>query len=115
MKSEFTIFEDAPGYWYVPRSLEKDAIRNPDAYRTEVHPTKISACRAALEKAVQLGATELHLHGFGSTTTIRREALAKGIKPFVYHVSITTRIAPLIRKKSRSSLLRLHKQRTAAI
>lgn len=99
MKAIFTVFEDAPGYWFVPHAAEADAISSPARHRKEVHPTKISACRAALAQAVIDGATELHLHGMGSTTSIKAESLAKGIKPFVYHPSVTTKIAPFARTK----------------
>lgn len=99
MKAEFTVFEDADGYWFVPRSEENAAIADPSSYRVSVHSTKIAACRVALLQAIDTGATELHLHGFGSTTGIKREAASSGVKPFIYWPSITTRIAPFVRAK----------------
>lgn len=99
MKAEFTVFEDAPGYWVVPHEMETAAIAAPARHRTAVHSTKVAACRAALTQAINDGATELHLHGMGTTTSIKREASAKGIKPFIYHPSITTKIAPFARSK----------------
>lgn len=98
-KAEFTIFEDAPGYWFVPRSVEASARAAPAHHRasTTAHPTKIAACRAARAQAVAMGATELHLHGLGVTNTIKREATAKGLKPFIYWPSAVTRIAPFQR------------------
>ena len=94
MKAMFTVFEDAPGYWFVPYEIEADAIAVPAQYRGLVHPTKIAACRAALAQALKDDATELHLHGMGATNSIKREAIAKGVKPFIYWPSITTKIAP---------------------
>ena len=51
MKAMFTVFEDAPGYWFVPYEIEAGAIAVPAQYRGLVHPTKIAACRAALAQA----------------------------------------------------------------
>lgn len=96
MKAVFTVFEDAPGYWFVPYEVEADAIALPAKYRGVVHPTKIAACRAALAQALNDGAKELHLHGMGATTSIKREATEKGIKPFIYYPSISTKIAPFV-------------------
>lgn len=55
------------------------------------------SCRPSL--ALQYGATELHLHGMGATTSIKREAAAKGIKAHIYWPSITTKIAAYVRPK----------------
>lgn len=99
MKAEFTVFEDAPGYWFVPLAVEAAAIAAPGKHRRVAYPTKIAACRAALAEAVTEGATELHLHGMGSTTSIKADAKAKGIKPFFYWPSVTTRIAQFVRVK----------------
>lgn len=99
-KAQFTVFEDKAGYWFVPYALEGAAIAVPEQHRGEVHPTKISACRAALAQAVADGANELHLHGFGSTTSIKKEAMAKGVKPLVYIPSIKTKLAPYNRAKT---------------
>lgn len=100
MKAVLTVFEDAFGYWFVPYEIEADAIAAPAQHRSIVHPTKIAACRAALAHAVNVGATELHLHGIGATTSIKREATAKGIKPFIYWPSIATKIAPFVRSST---------------
>ncbi|PZQ73093.1 MAG: hypothetical protein DI563_15985 [Variovorax paradoxus] len=99
MKAEFVIFEDTPGYWFVPYAIESDARATPERYRGTVYSTKIAACRAALAQAVAQGASELHLHGFGATTTIKKESSAKGLKSFVYWPSITTKIAPYHKAK----------------
>lgn len=93
MKAEYTVFEDEPGYWFVQRADEVSAIGEPARYRREVFSTKIAACRAALDEAVAAGASELHLHGFGATTGIKKEVRAKGLKPFIYFASITTKLA----------------------
>ena len=95
----FTIFEDAPGYWFVPYEQEAAAKANPEKFRQDVYQTKIAACRATLALAKEVGTTELHLHGFGSTTTIRKEAAAQGIKPMVYWPAASTKIAPFARGK----------------
>lgn len=99
-KAEFTVFEDKDGYWFVPHAMESAAIAAPAQHRGEVHPTKISACRAALAQAIADGANELHLHGFGATTSIKKEAMAQGVKPLVYILSITTKLAPYRRAKT---------------
>lgn len=99
VKAEFTIFEDSSGYWGVAHALEAAAIAMPEKHRASVYPTKIGACRHALELALQYGATELHLHGMGATTSIKREAAAKGIKAHIYWPSITTKIAAYVRPK----------------
>lgn len=93
MKAEYTVFEDAPGYWFVQKADEVSAIAEPARYQREVFPTKIAACRAALGEAVASGASELHLHGFGATTSIKKEVRAKGLKPFIYLASIATKLA----------------------
>ncbi len=82
------------GYWCVPHDQEAAAISTPENFRKVVHRTKIAVCRQALEMALRDGATELHLHGMGATTGIKREAIAKGIKPFIYFPSVKTKIAP---------------------
>lgn len=92
MKAEFTVFEDAPGYWFVPTTDEAAAISEPSRFRQDVFPTKIAACRGALAQAVGSGATELHLHGMGATTSIKKEVRAKGLKPFIYIPSIRTKL-----------------------
>lgn len=93
----FTIFEDATGYWFVPYEQEAAAKASPDKYRRDVYQTKIAACRATLALAKEAGATELHLHGFGSTTSIKKEAAAQGIKPLVYWPASSTKIASFSR------------------
>ena len=100
MRAEFTVFEDATGYWFVHHALEEEAISEPEKHRGVVHPTKISACRAALAQAEAEGARELHLHGMGFTPGIKRECLAKGIMPFVYWPASSTRIALFVRAKA---------------
>lgn len=97
-RAEFTVFEDSDGFWFVPRAKEAAALANPAAARTMLHPTKIAACRAALKVAIDDQAQELHLHGVGAVTGIKREASAHGIKAFVYWASIATRIAPFVKK-----------------
>ena len=97
MKVVFTVFEDTPGYWIGPYEEEAAAIGAPAAFRGRVHSTKISACREALAVALSRGASELHLHGVGATTTIKPHAKAAGIKPFVYWPAASTRIAPFAR------------------
>lgn len=99
-KAQFTVFEDKAGYWFVPYAMEDAARAAPDQHRGEIHPTKIAACRAALAQAIANGANELHLHGFGATTGIKKEAMAKGVKPLVYWPSITTKLAPYHRSKA---------------
>lgn len=93
MKAEFTIFQEGVGYWYVPKSAEAAAISEPARHRGTIFPTKISACRMALNEADAGGAKELHLYGFGATTGIKKEAKARGIKPFIYFPSIDTKLA----------------------
>lgn len=95
MKVVFTVFEDTPGYWIGPYKQEAAAISAPAAFRGQMHSTKISACREALAVALSRGATELHLHGVGATTTIKPHAKAACIKPFDYWPAASTRIAPL--------------------
>jgi hypothetical protein len=92
MKAEYTMFKDHSGYWFWPKLQEADVIACPDNYRiaAKIVKTKIEACRLALDDAKSQGATEIHLHGLGSTTSIKRDAKALGIKPFVYHPSIAT-------------------------
>lgn len=92
-KASFTIFEDADGYWFVPSEEEANPklVSKPSG---PAYTSKIAACRAALANAVEAGAVELHLHGCGATTSIKKEAKQQGIKPFVYWPSITSRIAP---------------------
>lgn len=97
-RAEFTVFEDSDGFWFVPRAQEAAAIANPAAAKTQIHSSKIAACRAALKVAIDDQAQELHLHGVGAVTGIKREASAQGIKAFVYWASITTRIAPFCKK-----------------
>ena len=101
-RASFTIFEDADGYWFVPSKSEADpaTVSKPSE---PSYTTKIAACRAALEIAVIAGATELHLFGMGSTTTIKKEAQQKGIKSFVYWPSIRSQIAPFARKAKPSA------------
>jgi len=97
-RASFTIFEDFDGYWFVSSASEADpaTVSKP----TEAtYTTKIAACRAALAKAVIANATELHLYGMGSTTSIKKEAKAKGIMPFIYWPSIRSRIAPFVPQK----------------
>lgn len=97
-RASFTIFEDADGYWFVPSKNEADpaTVTKPS---TESYRTKIAACRAVLEIAVAAEAEELHLFGMGSTTTIKKEAAQKGVKPFVYWPSARSRIAPFVQRR----------------
>lgn len=99
VKAEFTIFEDSSGYWGVEHALEAAAIAAPEKHRASVYPTKIGACRHALKLALHDGATELHLHGMGATTSIKREAAAKGINAHIYWPSFATKIAAYVRPK----------------
>ena len=94
-RASFTIFEDVDGYWFVQAESEADpaTVSKPSG---PAYQTKIAACRAALAIAVAAGATELHLFGMGSTTTIKKDAKQKGVKPFVYWPSIRSRIAPFV-------------------
>ncbi|MBB1634941.1 hypothetical protein [Cupriavidus sp. UME77] len=93
MKAEYTVFEDAPGYWFVPKADEASAIAEPVRFRRAVFATKIAACRGALEDALGSGATELHLYGMGATIGIKKEVREKGLKPFIYFPSIHTKLA----------------------
>lgn len=99
-RASFTIFEDADGYWFVPSSNEADPAMVKKPAPAVTYPTKIAACRAALEIAALDGATELHLFGIGSTASIKKEAKQKGITPFVYLASIRSRIAPYVPRRS---------------
>ena len=65
LKAEFTLLLDYDGYWLVERSIAAEVIAAPDRFRSDVVKTgsKIAACRLALDKAVAMGATELHIHG----------------------------------------------------
>ncbi len=98
-RASFTIFEDADGYWFVPSEGEADptTVSKPSG---PAYTTKIAACRAALAIAAVAGATELHLYGVGSTTTIKKDAKQHGIKPLVYWPSIKSRIAPFVPQKA---------------
>lgn len=93
MKAEFTVFEEDGLFWHVPKAEENAAMATPDAFRKNPHKTKIAACRSALTEAVAMGATELHLYGFGSTTSIKREAKSHSIKVIVYYPSIATKLS----------------------
>lgn len=86
MKAQFTIFMDHDGYWLADKSKAAAIIAAPELHRGEATKvrTKIAACRLALEKARDVGATELHLEGVGATKAIKTEARKAGIKPFVY-------------------------------
>lgn len=92
MKAEFTILMDHDGYWLAEKSQADAIIASPDRYRANAikASTKIAACRMALEKAISIGATELHLHGVGATTGVKKEARKAGIKPFIYFASAMT-------------------------
>ena len=70
--ASFTIFEDMDGYWFVPSKDEADPATVAKPTEAVTYTTKIAACRAALEIAVKNGATELHLFGMGSTTSIKK-------------------------------------------
>ena len=63
------------------------------------YTTKIAACRAALEIAFLEGASEIHLFGMGSTTTIKKDAKQKGMKSFVYWPSARSRVAPFVPRR----------------
>ena len=97
-RASFTIFEDVDGYWFVPSENEADpaTVSKPSE---PSYTTKIAACRAALEIAVLEGATELHLFGMGSTTTIKKDAKQNGVKPFVYWPSARSRVAPFVPRR----------------
>lgn len=98
VKAEFTLLLDHDGYWLVEKSEAAAVIANPDLFRDDSPKadTKIASCRLALEKAIAMGAKELHIHGL-ATTAIAKESRACGIKPFIYHWSAEanlTRRAP---------------------
>ncbi|MFZ7320993.1 hypothetical protein ACLS0R_07515 [Comamonas jiangduensis] len=97
--ASFTIFEDMDGYWFVPSKDEADPATVAKPTEAVTYTTKIAACRAALEIAVKNGATELHLFGMGSTTSIKKEAKQNGITPFIYLASIRSRIAPYVPRR----------------
>lgn len=86
VKAEFTLLLDHDGYWLVDKSHAAAVIANPDPFRNGAIKTgsKIASCRLALEKAVAMGATELHIDG-QATNGIAKEIRACGIKPFIYH------------------------------
>lgn len=90
MKAEFTLLLDFDGYWLVEKSIAAEVIAAPEKYRHGAVKTgsKIAGCRLALEKAVALGAAELHIDGL-ATTGAAKEIRARGIKPFIYHWSGT--------------------------
>lgn len=97
-KVGFTVFEDKDGYWFARSAKEADpkTVQRP---ATPPYTTKISACKAALDIAVSEGATELHLFGMGSTTTIKKLVKQKGLTPYIYLASIRSQIAPYVKKK----------------
>ena len=99
LRASFTVFEDADGYWFFPSQSEADPA---EAIKPSgpLYTTKIAACRAALSQAVAAGATELHLFGMGSTTTIKKDAKRQGVKSFVYWPSIRSQIAPFLRRRA---------------
>lgn len=103
-RASFTIFEDVDGYWFVPSKNEADPATVCKPTEAVTYQTKIAACRAALEIAVMDGATELHLFGMGSTTSIKKEAKQKGVTPSVYWPSIRSRIAPYVPRRSRPNI-----------
>lgn len=86
LKAEFTLLLDHDGYWLVEKSIAPEVIAAPEKFRNGVVKThsKIASCRLALEKAVAMGANELHIYGLG-TAAAAREIRARGIKPFIYH------------------------------
>lgn len=92
MKAEFTILMDHDGYWLAEKSQAAAIMASPEQYRANAikTSTKIAACRLALEKAVSIGATELHLDGVGATTGVKKEVRKAGIKPFIYFASAMT-------------------------
>lgn len=97
-RASFTIFEDADGYWFVQSKNEADPA-TASKPKEPAYQTKIAACRAALEVGLLDSATELHLFGMGSTTTIKKEAKQKGVKAFVYWPSARSRIAPFVPRR----------------
>ena len=101
-RASFTIFEDVDGYWFVQAESFRANEADPSTVSKPSGPpyqTKIAACRAALEIALISGATELHLLGMGSTTTIKKEAKQKGLTAFVYWPSARSRIAPFVPRR----------------
>lgn len=86
MKAEFTLLLDHDGYWLVEKSKAAAIIADPEPFRNDAIKTesKIASCRLALQKAMAMGATELHIDGL-ATTGIAKEIRASGIKPFIYH------------------------------
>jgi len=86
MKVEFTILMDHDGYWLIEKSEAPAIIAAPERYRDRATKisTKIASCRLALEKALAMGATELHLDGVGATTAIKAEVRKAGLKLFIY-------------------------------
>jgi len=86
VKAEFTLLLDYDGYWLVEKSKAEAVIADPDQFRSGAVKTgsKIASCRLALEKALAMQATELHIFGL-ATTAIAKECRAAGIKPFIYH------------------------------
>ncbi|MDC8756941.1 hypothetical protein [Janthinobacterium fluminis] len=84
-KVEFTLLLDHDGYWLVDAAQAAQIIEQPEQFRNGSikHPTKIAACRLAIEKAAALGATELHIYGQG-TTAAAKEIRKRGMKPFIY-------------------------------
>ncbi len=109
-RASFTIFEDVDGYWFVQSKNEADPKTVRKTTEAVTYTTKIAACRAALEIAVMDGATELHLFGMGSTTSIKKEAKQNGVTPFVYLASIRTRIAPYVPRRSQHRNTGNHQQ-----
>lgn len=103
MKAEFTVFRDFDGYWLVDSEVAAKVEANPEFYRFGAVKvsTKIAACRLALSKAVEIGADELHIYGVGGTTSVSNEARQVGIKPFIYHPSITTDLTSQYHAKHR--------------
>ena len=97
-RASFTIFEDVDGYWFVQAESEADpaTVSKPSG---PAYQTKIAAFRAALEIALIDGATEHHLFGMGSTTTIKKEAKQKGVRALVYWPSARSRIAPFVPRR----------------
>ena len=76
---EVVIFKDFDGYWFVEKQHKEAAKADPARYRTVIHPTKIAACRSALELARSQQATILHCLGVGGATKITEEAKRFGI------------------------------------
>lgn len=86
LKVEFTLLLDHDGYWLVEKSKAAEVIAAPEKYRNGAvkMQSKIASCRLALERAVLMGATELHIDGL-ATSGAAKEIRARGIKPFIYH------------------------------